>query len=109
MIPELDGWLKQCHTITALVQQQLLRAQQRMKHQADKHRVERQFVVGDLVWLKIQPYVQSSLATRICTKLAYKYFGPYEVEAKVGSVAISSSCHLSLRCILFSMSPFSRR
>jgi hypothetical protein len=58
-----------------------------MKHQADKHRVERQFVVGDLVCLKIQPYVQSSLATRICTKLAYRYFDPYEVEAKVGSVA----------------------
>jgi hypothetical protein len=87
VIAELDDWLKQRHSITALLHQQLLRVQQKMKTQADKHRVDRQFAVGDLVWLKIQPYAQSSVATRICTKLAYRYFGPYEVESKVGQVA----------------------
>jgi hypothetical protein len=87
VIPELDDWLKQRHTITALLHQQLLRVQQKMKLQADKHRTDRSFNVGALVWLKIQLYAQSSVASRLCTKLAYRYFGPYEVEAKIGPAA----------------------
>lgn len=70
-----------------LLQQQLNRAQQRQKAQADKNRIERSFEVGDSVYLKLQPYVQTSVATRACHKLSFKYFGPYKVLAKVGSVA----------------------
>lgn len=58
-----------------------------MKSQADKSRTERTFEVGDKVWLKLQPYVQTSISSRSNHKLAFKYFGPYEVESKVGSVA----------------------
>jgi hypothetical protein len=70
-----------------------------MKSQADKNRVERQFSVGDMVFLKIQPYVQSSLAPRANQKLAFRFFGPFLVVAKVGAVAYklglpsSSSVH----------------
>lgn len=70
-----------------LVRQHLLRAQDRMKKQADKRRVERQFVVGDMVFLKLQPYVQSSIAPRANHKLAYKFFGPYRVMERIGKVA----------------------
>lgn len=73
--------------MSALVHQHLARAQQRMKIQADKHRSERQFAVGDNVYLKLQPYVQSSLAPRSNQKLAFRFFGPFLVIAKVGSVA----------------------
>jgi hypothetical protein len=38
-----------------IVKQHLHRAQQRMKHQADKNRSERVFAVGDMVYLKLQP------------------------------------------------------
>jgi ribosomal protein L21E len=48
----------------SLVKQHLARAQDRMKRQADKGRSERSFQVGDSVYLKLQPYVQSSLAPR---------------------------------------------
>lgn len=58
-----------------------------MKKQADKGQSERQFSVGDMVFLKLQPYVQSSLAPRANQKLAFKYFGPFKVLAKVGQVA----------------------
>jgi hypothetical protein len=58
-----------------------------MKIQADKHRSERHFAVGDSVYLKLQPYVQSSLAPRSNQKLAFRFFGPFSVIAKVGSVA----------------------
>jgi hypothetical protein len=51
-----------------------------MKHQADKGRTERQFNVGDLVFLKIQPYVQSSLEPMSNQKLAFKFYGTYVVS-----------------------------
>ena len=35
--------------LTRLIQQQLHRAQQHMKHQADTHHSERAFSVGDMV------------------------------------------------------------
>lgn len=70
--------------LTQLIQQQLLRAQQRMKAQADGKRSERQFKVGDMVFIKLQPYIQSSLALRGNNKLLFKYYGPYKVLQRVG-------------------------
>jgi hypothetical protein len=70
-----------------LVRQHLLRAQDRMKRQADKHRVEWQFSVGDSVFLKLQPYVQSSVARRAHHKLAFKFFRPFRIIERIGKVA----------------------
>ena len=58
-----------------------------MKAQADKNRTERQFSVGTKVFLKMQPYIQTSIAPRANHKLAFKYFGPFEILARVGAVA----------------------
>uniref|UniRef100_A0A0A9D935 Tf2-1-like SH3-like domain-containing protein n=1 Tax=Arundo donax TaxID=35708 RepID=A0A0A9D935_ARUDO len=58
-----------------------------MKAQADKNRTKRQFAMGDFVYLKLQPYVQSSVAARASHKLSFRYFGPYQITAKVGGVA----------------------
>lgn len=60
-VPDLQEWLTQRKPMTQLLQQQLIRVQQRQKHQADKQRSERNFEVGESVFLKIQPYIQSSL------------------------------------------------
>lgn len=70
-----------------LVQQHLARARHRMQTQAKKRRSERSFVVGDWIYLKLQPYVQASLAPRANQKLAFQFFGPYKILAHVGSVA----------------------
>ena len=86
-------------TMLDLVRQHLLRAQQRMKLYADKHRSERSFNIGDMVFLKLQPYVQASLAPRAHQKLSFHYFGPYKVLEKIEAVAYkldlpdSSSVH----------------
>jgi len=58
-----------------------------MKQQADKKRTERSFMVGEKVWLKLQPYVQTSVTPRANHKLSFRYFGPYEVESKIDVVA----------------------
>lgn len=86
--PELKDWLtERAKMMTALVQQQLQRAQQRMKVQADKQRTERSFKVGDFVFLKPQPYIQNSVVYRSNHKLAYRYFGPYELIKQINPVA----------------------
>ena len=57
-----------------------------MKQQADRKRLDRSFEVGDLVYVKLQPYCQTAIANRQCLKLSARYFGPYAVLAKVGMV-----------------------
>jgi ribosomal protein L21E len=82
-LPDVDSMLTTRSTMLAAVRHQLHRAQQRIKHQADKRRSERSFKVGDSVYLKLQPYVESSLAPRT----HQKYFGPYAVLERIGHVA----------------------
>ena len=57
----------------------LLRAQQKMKVQADQKRRDEEFGEGDMVFLKLQPYRQRSLAKRRFEKLAARFYGPYKV------------------------------
>lgn len=87
IVPDLESWLKERNLLTLLIQQQLLRAQQRMKSYADTHRSEREFSVGDMVYVKLQPYLQSSIAPRGNNKLIFRYYGPFQVLQRVGQVA----------------------
>ena len=64
-----NGWLRD----------QLARAQNKYKQKADRNRTERLFKEGDSVLLKLQPYTQSSVANHPCPKLAYKFFGPFQI------------------------------
>ncbi|GKE35528.1 retrotransposable element Tf2 [Tanacetum coccineum] len=45
----------------SLLKFHLKRSQDRMKNQANKHRTDRQFKVGDWVYLKLQPHKQVSI------------------------------------------------
>lgn len=57
-----------------------------MKSNADKHRSFREFAVGDIVYLKLQPYMQSSVAPRENHKLSFKFYGPYPIIEKINIV-----------------------
>jgi transposase InsO family protein len=65
----------------------LANAQARMKKYADLKRVERQLSVGDMVYLKMQPYRLNAFGARSHIKLQSKFYGPFRVIAKVGNVA----------------------
>jgi hypothetical protein len=43
--------------------------------------------VGEEVYLKLQPYVQTSVASRAHHKLTFRYFGPFTITSKIGEVA----------------------
>jgi hypothetical protein len=83
----LEKLLQDHQVIMALIKQHLHHASLRMKQQADKGRLKRVFREGDMVFLKLQSYVQSSLAPKANQKLAYKFFGPYKILQKVSSIA----------------------
>ncbi|KAI5416668.1 hypothetical protein KIW84_041625, partial [Lathyrus oleraceus] len=69
------------------LQEQLLKAQDVMRNQANKHRREVEYEVGDMVFLKIQPYKLKKLAKRVNQKLSPRFYGPYEILQKLGAVA----------------------
>lgn len=63
------------------LKQNLLRAQEIMKNQADKTRRDVEFSVGDMVYLKLQPYRQKTGARRFLSKACCKFYGHYKVIA----------------------------
>lgn len=62
-----------------------------MVEHAKKHRPNMQFEEGDWNYLKIQPYRQVTLSGAHFSKLSAKYYGPYQILQKIGSVAYKSS------------------
>lgn len=69
-IEVVDNVLRDREATIQLLKHSLSEAQQRMVIQANKHRTERSFQIGDMVFLKLQPYIQSSLVVREVPKLA---------------------------------------
>lgn len=65
----------------------LQKAQEQMAIYANKKRRDLSFAVGEWVFLKLRPHRQHSVVKRINQKLAARFYGPFQIEAKVGAVA----------------------
>jgi hypothetical protein len=59
--PMAKEWIQESQDILRELKDHLQRAQNQHKFYADKHRVEHSFEVGDLVYLRLQPYRQASI------------------------------------------------
>lgn len=58
-----------------------------MKIYADKRRTERDFTVGEEVFLKLQSFRQTSLRPQQNQKFMARFYGPYKILKKIGTVA----------------------
>jgi hypothetical protein len=85
--PEIAEQLANRDQLLAKLKMNLLRAQQTMKTQVDRKRHDVTMQVGDEVLVKLQPYRQNSAVLRKNQKLSMKYFGPFKIIAKVGTIA----------------------
>jgi transposase InsO family protein len=103
-VPDLHELLKERQLMLQQVQMHLHRAQQRMKRQADKGRTDRVLEVGQQVFLKLQPYCQTSVAARPYPKLAFRFFGPFEITRKINLWLMSWLFHQAqefIQCFTF--------
>ena len=58
-----------------------------MNKQEYQVHLEHQFVEGDQVFLRLQPYKKTSLKDDHCQKMAPKFYGPYIILKHVGHMA----------------------
>ncbi|VFQ83783.1 unnamed protein product [Cuscuta campestris] len=86
-VPAVEEILKERAELLQDIKTHLSRMQQRMRAQANQHRRDISFNVGDMVLLRLHPYRQHSLARPGSVKLGRRYYGPFEVLERIGEVA----------------------
>jgi DNA helicase HerA-like ATPase len=73
-----------------MVRENLKTAQSRQQSYVDTRRRELSFEVGDYVYLKVSP-IRGIKRFGVKVKLASRYIGPYQIQARRGEVAYQLS------------------
>ncbi|RZB65840.1 Retrovirus-related Pol polyprotein from transposon TNT 1-94 isoform B [Glycine soja] len=76
--------LSQREAIFELLRRKLLKAQDRMKTNTDRHRRDQEFKVGDCVIVKLRPQRQTSVTGTAYSKLGKQYYDPFQVTECMG-------------------------
>jgi len=86
-VAAVDRQLRDRDEFLKEIRERLLLAQDVMKAQHDKHRRDVEFAVGEWAWLCLHRHSASGITAHQTTKLAAKFYGPYEVLERIGPVA----------------------
>ena len=80
-----------------------------MKINVDRQRTERDFAVGEWVYLRLHPYKQKSLRQSKMGKFSPRYYGPFQILKKVVGCLTSWIYPHILGCIPPFMFPILRQ
>ncbi|XP_059067504.1 uncharacterized protein LOC131858320 [Cryptomeria japonica] len=95
--PQARDMVQQGQDILKALKDNLQIAQNRQKLYADRQRIERSFEVNDMVYLRLQPFRQSTLKKSGAEKLKPCFYGPFRVIRRVGVVAYELELLVSSR------------
>jgi hypothetical protein len=82
----VDHQLRERDIFLAEIKDRLLQAQGVMKTSYDKNHRNLEFTVGDRVWLCLNHRAATTIREGGYSKLSPKYFGPYEICEKIGTI-----------------------
>ncbi|XP_021979912.1 uncharacterized protein LOC110876036 [Helianthus annuus] len=85
--PSIDSSLQEHERLRKLLKANLLKAQQRMMSLANAHRMDKQFSVGDMVFLRLKDYRQHLVSSHASKKLSKRFYGPFKILERIGLVA----------------------
>lgn len=85
--PSVGDLLQESHDIVKALKENVAKAQNQQKQYVDQKRIERAFELGDMVYLMVQPYRQSTLKKSDVEKLKPHYYGLFRVIKRVREVA----------------------
>ncbi|XP_052185229.1 uncharacterized mitochondrial protein AtMg00810-like [Diospyros lotus] len=80
-------WPDIAFAISLVVKTELAKARNRMKQLANKKRSEREFSIGEEVYLKLSQQHLKALTHQPISNLSPKYYGPFPILERIGTVA----------------------
>jgi len=86
-VQAVEEYLKDRDSLLCDLRRNLRLAQERMTSHANQRRREVSFEVGDYVYLKLQPYRQTTVTFRSSLKLSPRFYGPFQILSKVSLIA----------------------
>ena len=86
IVTAVEEYLQQRRKVLEQLKQELAAAQNRMKQSADKRRSDREFKVGERVYLRLRYQHLKAITQGQVSKLSPKYFGPFPITARIGKV-----------------------
>lgn len=82
-IASIDNTLIEHQKIIAMLMETIRKTHQRMIDQANKHHLDNEFQVGELVHLHLRVYRQASVARHNHHKLSKRYFRPFKILERI--------------------------